>query len=1304
MSELILVEAQPWAPDGTPVAVRLAGGGSRGYTHRGFLDWVPGIASKPRFTAQIGFNVADGGFTGGAVPTTGALGFLPSDPAVISALAQLVWTDAPITVWVGDDDLADPVWTTLLVGTVAGMIARGGQASFTIADLSRDLAKPLLTDRFAGTGGVEGIPEAKERIKRRSWGRCWNVEARILDKANSIYELGDPARPLLAIDAVKDKGRAADQVTVLGWQGSVAATFAALQAASAPAGGAVVAPSIGCVKWWTQPAGPLTADLRGETGTGYVESCAAIAARVIAARAPTMAVTGLAEAIAARPGACGLHVDQDSETAGQALDRLLLGASLLWIVEPTGVVRLAPIAFTGAVETQVAIEAEREAVYKPVTERLLGYQRNQRQHSDGELSAVFQASDGTYRDGTPIEDLKPAERGANVTQTNVAAAISGQGALATRSTVTDGYLGGALSVRLAPHPLNSNFLGTDTIAYPGGAGVSALQPQEAGANVTEARVASAIAGQGALATISSLGYGSPLLTGFGGLAPLDRVRLGVLGAGGIVNAANSQWLGDADLITLLGTAAAISGQGALATRSTVTDGYLGGALSVRLAPHPLNSNYLGTDTIAYPGGTGVSALQPQEAGANVTEARVASAISGQSAWATYGAVAPVTVAARVSRIQDDGYIYSSSVYNDIGSAGVLRDRWPAEFGANVTESRVASAIAGQGALATQNNAGWSQITSVPTRLRPSPIFGESWLDISVLPYSNGAGVDTLRPQEAGANVTETRVASAISGQGALATISSLGYGSPLLTGFGGLAPLDRVRLGVLGAGGIVNAANSQWLGDADLITLLGTAAAISGQGALATRSTVTDGYLGGALSVRLAPHPLNSNYLGTDTIAYPGGAGVSALQPQEAGANVTEARVASAISGQSAWATYGAVAPVTVAARVSRIQDDGYIYSSSVYNDIGSAGVLRDRWPAEFGANVTEARVASGIAGQGALATISSLGYGSPLLTGFGGLAPLDRVRLGVLGAGGIVNAANSQWLGDADLITLLGTAAAISGQGALATRSTVTDGYLGGALSVRLAPHPLNSNYLGTDTIAYPGGAGVSALQPQEAGANVTEARVASAISGQSAWATYGGLVPGNVAGQVQYLNTSGNLDGLARVIDRRLTLLVRADGTTVVTETLVVTAIGVAAAIAGQGAGATANTLAQLDPTAASRLAAISGGGVQVAALYATIRKVMAPGDSINLDAAAGIQAGGDSGNVRVIIQVSPADANAWSNVATGAYVFVGASEPAYATAAGSFTNSSGQQVYEFRAIVDRTSETAGGAVVSSQSFLRG
>lgn len=435
MALTVLLEARPMrAADAVPVVVHLAGLGSRPYTHAGTNDWWAGITDAPRFRTALAFGQS--GWTGGAVPTTGAISFAPSDRARIDALAALVWDDAAVTIWTGDDAAADPVWTVALDGVVAGIAARDGVLTITVADLSKKLARPIAADRFTGKGGIDGGSDAAERLKRRSFGRCWGVEARLLDKAANIYEVGDPSRPLGAIDAVKDRGRAASAIVVVAWAGSIAATLDVLKATAAPEGGAAVAPSIACLKWWTQPSGPLTVDLRGEVGASYVETVAEIAVRLI--DSVGLVPINAAAAIAARPGAAGLHIDSDSETAGQALDRLLLRSSLLWLLEPAGAVRLLPIAFDAAGPVIDAIDASREASYKPVTRIVLGYRRNHRIHNSGEISAAVAASDVVYADGTLVEVLKPAQPGADVTSENKSAdtaAVGGRPAQAVLATL-----------------------------------------------------------------------------------------------------------------------------------------------------------------------------------------------------------------------------------------------------------------------------------------------------------------------------------------------------------------------------------------------------------------------------------------------------------------------------------------------------------------------------------------------------------------------------------------------------------------------------------------------------------------------------------------------------------------------------------------------------------------------------------------------------------------------------------------------------------------------------------------------------
>lgn len=407
MARVVLVEATARDPiTGAAVPVRLAGGGRRHYRHKGHSDWLAGVVGTPKVAAQLGFDGT--GLTGGAIPRYTAVSFAPALETTRARLARLMWSRAPITVSIGDDANAAPAWTVVLAGLVTSYTIQGGAFAFTVADLTTGLIASLAPDTFAGTGGIEGGDDAEGRVKRRSWGRVFNVEGRLLDKQYNVYEFGDPSRPLHSIAAVKDRGREGERALVA-WAGSPAMTLAALRAAVAPRGGAAVAPSIACAKWWTQTTGPITADLQGETSGGYTETLGGIAARI--ATAAGIAAPNAGAADAWRPGGAGLHIDSN-ETAAAALNRLLLPALVGWSLAPEGDLELFPIGFAAADETVTARSVSRDAAWAPVTRIDLGFRRNHRRHSDAEISAAVRADEAVYEDGTPVEELKPAEAGA----------------------------------------------------------------------------------------------------------------------------------------------------------------------------------------------------------------------------------------------------------------------------------------------------------------------------------------------------------------------------------------------------------------------------------------------------------------------------------------------------------------------------------------------------------------------------------------------------------------------------------------------------------------------------------------------------------------------------------------------------------------------------------------------------------------------------------------------------------------------------------------------------------------------------
>jgi hypothetical protein len=424
LSTVVLVQALPRNPaTGTTVAVRLAGGGSKPYNQLEFTDWRAGVANVPRFTTAIGFDQT--GWTGGALPQTAGIRFASSDRAFFSQISNLYWTGAQISVQIVDDETGDT--QPPITGTVASAKTSGAVLTITIADLSVDLNKSALPDTFAGTGNLEGGDEATGRVKRRTWGAAFNIEGRVLDKANNVFEFGDPNRPLNAFPMVKDKGREASSYVDIAWQGTALATLNALRVAVAPSGGCARAPSIACVKWWTVPAGPLTADIQGEVGAGYVQTAPAIVARIVSLYSTTITVANLAQAVGWKGAVAGIHVDDANETVANLLDRLLLPVSLVWILAVNGALSFQQFTWTGPVEALVADTIERQQTFNPLKTRRVGFQRNYRVHNDAEISAtLLTASDLTYADGTPLEVLKPAQGGADVTGENVSSGFEGQ--------------------------------------------------------------------------------------------------------------------------------------------------------------------------------------------------------------------------------------------------------------------------------------------------------------------------------------------------------------------------------------------------------------------------------------------------------------------------------------------------------------------------------------------------------------------------------------------------------------------------------------------------------------------------------------------------------------------------------------------------------------------------------------------------------------------------------------------------------------------------------------------------------------
>ncbi len=575
-----------WPRDAASAAeyqIRLAGGGTARAFHLGGLHYRAGLFEFPRFTATIG--VDETGFTGRTLPASAQIDVIPNDVALRDQMLALHWRAARLEIDAADEEVAIP--PRLLTGIVDDISYADSRFRLRIADGSQRFDKNVLGKPFAGTGGIEGYSGAAGRPKRRSWGDCWNIEGRLLDQANNIWEFGDPAYPLNAFTSLKDMGRAGT-LAIIGWQGSIAATLTALQASTPAHGGGCAAPSIACAKWWTQPAGPLTADIQGEIGTGYVNNAPAIASRIVelAGGAP---ISNLATAIGWRSGAAGWHVDRENASWAEALDAICLGVSLLWIVNPDGTVTLRQCSFDDPAPAVKAIYLSRERTLPPTSTRKLTYKRNNRQHNDGEISAAVLANDVTYADGTPVEALKPAEPGATL-------------------GATYGTNVGGLPVAIQPgNILGGGKIDAGQVLYSGGGPtVVSLQPAEAGATLG-ARAGTNLVdsggvtlGDGAIKNLAISIGSNGALAGAGG----GQVTIGGLGYNGDLSAtAGDNMIRNAALATSATDWVVTMGTATRVTSTTAGDqpAYMRATGSANLIA--LNGGGTGTSAIAVRGGT-----------------------------------------------------------------------------------------------------------------------------------------------------------------------------------------------------------------------------------------------------------------------------------------------------------------------------------------------------------------------------------------------------------------------------------------------------------------------------------------------------------------------------------------------------------------------------------------------------------------------------------------------------------------------------------------------------------------------------
>lgn len=597
--------------------------------------WYPYLSSKPK--TEI--SVFEGEFTGQSAVAISDLE-ISAENALVATFPSYVWDGCAAKVYKGTElTTSFASLTSIFDGVVNGSPEiSGGVAKIQLVDHNYRIDKPIPLSKYTGGGGIEGPSDLEGTYKPYIIGSPIGVEPILINSAFVVFQYAHAATDtdFSALAGLYESGISFDAATsTVPWQGTAAATYTALTAVSLTLGQWADAPSIGCFR------------LGGEPKSGGVITCDPVRSgsftitSVITELLTKIGVTGATDAgnLSTFLSACYNQtisdVIVDEPTAMERISAYLsyVGGYSFW--NQTGGFRLGLIRYTSPISiintsppftTNAVADYDSLPVSAPHKRIRLGGDKCFRVHNTSEISDALLWAQITG-DGKPVDGAtkNTVTAGAgtpsggtdgdlyyqinvswwtkitgiwskvsDITAVNTAAAIAGQGALATQNSADF-----ATQVGGAAKPADNatkNTVTTGAGAPSGGTdgdlyyqtGVS-WWSKLAGvwvkvSDITAANTAAAIAGQGALATLNSADFSTQV----GGAAkPADNATKNVVTTGAGVPSGGTDgdlyyqtgvswwskmsgvWAKVSD-ITAVNTAAAIAGQGSLATLNTVS--------------------------------------------------------------------------------------------------------------------------------------------------------------------------------------------------------------------------------------------------------------------------------------------------------------------------------------------------------------------------------------------------------------------------------------------------------------------------------------------------------------------------------------------------------------------------------------------------------------------------------------------------------------------------------------------------------------------------------------------------------------
>lgn len=216
-----------------------------------------GTLSVSLFSGEIG-SAVDSGSSAVVIAETPLLEIAPDATTVR-------WQDASVRMWAGefitvpgDDAYPYPnTVTQVFAGKVSRFEKDGGAIKLSLDSRGEAGDAKVLIREYAGTGGVEGGLDLKGRLKPWVFGIARNVEPVLIDTDNSVYQFSGYG-PIAAVDALYERGAS------FGASIGDYATYAALVAATIPAGRWATCLAEGLIRLGAPQFGVITGDVQGD--------------------------------------------------------------------------------------------------------------------------------------------------------------------------------------------------------------------------------------------------------------------------------------------------------------------------------------------------------------------------------------------------------------------------------------------------------------------------------------------------------------------------------------------------------------------------------------------------------------------------------------------------------------------------------------------------------------------------------------------------------------------------------------------------------------------------------------------------------------------------------------------------------------------------------------------------------------------------------------------------------------------------------------------------------------------------------